>query len=292
MIVGGAALSRRTGSRPSTSARSRSAQSSRSGRLGLLLALVGILFAVGGASIDTVFSGAYNLAQFCGWEWGRYRHPRGAPRFALTWLVLLVLALGDRDDRRRPGNADRVRGDLLGRRAPADLHPDPARRERHARTWAATERPTREHARNRLSRRDPGRRARRDPADAPDERRARIDAPSRSIIGLHVLDHQLLDKDGRRCGNVDDLAIEGGAGEVAGGRRDPRRPRLLAAASGLDRPARRLDRWLDRGSASPGARSTSVDSAVELKHEATELGLGRGDDRLRPFLEKIPGADR
>jgi Mn2+/Fe2+ NRAMP family transporter len=63
------------------------------GQLGLLLALVGILFAVGAASIDTVFAGAYNLAQFCGWEWGRYRHPRGAPRFALTWLVLLVLAL-------------------------------------------------------------------------------------------------------------------------------------------------------------------------------------------------------
>ena len=64
------------------------------GQIGLLLALVGILFAVGGASIDTVFSGAYNLAQFCGWEWGRYRHPRGAPRFALTWIVLLVLAMG------------------------------------------------------------------------------------------------------------------------------------------------------------------------------------------------------
>jgi len=33
-------------------------------------------------------------------------------------------------------------------------------------------------------------------------------------IGLRVLDRQLLDKDGRRCGNVDDLAIEGGVGEV------------------------------------------------------------------------------
>jgi len=64
------------------------------GQIGLLLALIGILFAVGSASIETVFSGAYNLAQFCGWEWGRYRHPRGAPRFALTWVVLLVLALG------------------------------------------------------------------------------------------------------------------------------------------------------------------------------------------------------
>jgi manganese transport protein len=64
------------------------------GKIGLLLAIVGILFAVGGASIDTLFSGAYNLAQFCGWEWGRYRHPKGAPRFALTWIVLLILAMG------------------------------------------------------------------------------------------------------------------------------------------------------------------------------------------------------
>ena len=63
------------------------------GQPGLLLALVAILFAVGGASIDTVFSGAYNLAQFCGWEWGRYRHPRGAPRFALTWIVFLALGM-------------------------------------------------------------------------------------------------------------------------------------------------------------------------------------------------------
>ena len=53
-----------------------------------------ILFAVSGAAIDTLFSGAYNLAQFLGWEWGRYRHPRGAPRFTLAWLVILVIALG------------------------------------------------------------------------------------------------------------------------------------------------------------------------------------------------------
>jgi manganese transport protein len=61
------------------------------GTLGLLLALVGILFAVGGAAIDTCFSGAYNLAQFFGWEWGKYRRPSGAPRFTITWIVFLVL---------------------------------------------------------------------------------------------------------------------------------------------------------------------------------------------------------
>jgi manganese transport protein len=63
------------------------------GTIGLLLAIVGILFAVGGASIDTLFSGAYNLAQFCGWEWGRYRTNARAPRFTLTWIVLLVLGM-------------------------------------------------------------------------------------------------------------------------------------------------------------------------------------------------------
>ena len=63
------------------------------GTIGLLLALVGILFAVGGAAIDTCFSGAYNVAQFFGWEWGKERRPSGAPRFTLAWIVLLFLAL-------------------------------------------------------------------------------------------------------------------------------------------------------------------------------------------------------
>ena len=62
------------------------------GQIGLILALVGILFAVGGAAVDTCFSGAYNLAQFFGWEWGKYRRATGAPRFTIAWLVLLVLA--------------------------------------------------------------------------------------------------------------------------------------------------------------------------------------------------------
>jgi manganese transport protein len=63
------------------------------GTIGLLLALIGILFAVGGAAIDTCLSGAYNVAQFFGWEWGKYRRPTGAPRFTIAWLVLLGLAI-------------------------------------------------------------------------------------------------------------------------------------------------------------------------------------------------------
>ena len=62
------------------------------GQIGLLLALIGILFAVSGAAIDSAFSGAYNVAQFFGWEWGKYRHNAGAPRFTLAWVVMLVLS--------------------------------------------------------------------------------------------------------------------------------------------------------------------------------------------------------
>jgi manganese transport protein len=60
------------------------------GQIGLVLALVGMLFAVSGAAIDSAFSGAYSIAQFFGWEWGKYRHNVGAPRFTAAWLVMLL----------------------------------------------------------------------------------------------------------------------------------------------------------------------------------------------------------
>jgi manganese transport protein len=63
------------------------------GQVGLLLALVGILFAVGGAAIETSFAGAYNLAQFFGWRWGKKERPAAAPRFTLSWVVIFALAL-------------------------------------------------------------------------------------------------------------------------------------------------------------------------------------------------------
>ena len=62
------------------------------GQVGLILALIGSLAAVSGAAIDSAFSGAYNVAQFLGWEWGKYRHNVGAPRFTLAWAAMLVLA--------------------------------------------------------------------------------------------------------------------------------------------------------------------------------------------------------
>ena len=110
-------------------------------------------------------------------------------------------------------------------------------------------------------------------------------------IGLRVLDRQLLDKNGRRCGNVDDLAIEGGPGEEA-------RVTAILVGPGFW-PQRagwigRLAGWIGGGRRVRVAWSDvdKVDSAVELTREATELGLGRGDDRLRPYFDRIPGAGR
>jgi manganese transport protein len=62
------------------------------GQVGLLLALVGILFAVGGAAIETSFAGAYNLSQFFGWRWGKRERPAAASRFTLSWLLMFALA--------------------------------------------------------------------------------------------------------------------------------------------------------------------------------------------------------
>ncbi|HEV7483945.1 MAG TPA: divalent metal cation transporter [Solirubrobacterales bacterium] len=63
------------------------------GETGLLLALGGILFCVGGAAIDSSFAASYNLSQFLGWEWGRYRGPEKAPRSTASWLLFLFLGL-------------------------------------------------------------------------------------------------------------------------------------------------------------------------------------------------------
>jgi len=63
------------------------------GETGLLLALLGMLFAIGGAAVDASFAGAYSIAQFAGWEWGKYRRASGAPRFTLAWLLFFALGL-------------------------------------------------------------------------------------------------------------------------------------------------------------------------------------------------------
>lgn len=109
-------------------------------------------------------------------------------------------------------------------------------------------------------------------------------------LGRNILDHQLLDCDGRRCGNVDDLEVEGGPGEEA---------EVIAIHSGPGYWRQRglfgrLAGWIGGSTRVriPWEEVDKVDSAVWLKRAAPDYGLGRGDDRLRRYVERIPGADR
>jgi sporulation protein YlmC with PRC-barrel domain len=110
-------------------------------------------------------------------------------------------------------------------------------------------------------------------------------------LGLNLLDHQLLDAENRRCGKVDDLALEGGPGEelelvaiLCG-------PGVWRARAGL---LGRAAAWLGGGGRVriPWQDVAQVGSHVKLRKRAAELGLGRGDDRLRSYVDKIPGSDR
>ena len=110
-------------------------------------------------------------------------------------------------------------------------------------------------------------------------------------LALGVLDHQLLDRDGRRCGNVDDLAIEGGPGEDAEVVAILSGPGVWRNRAGL---LGRLAARIGGGGRVrvPWSEVAEVESHVLLKKRATDYGLGAGDDRVRPFIERIPGADR
>jgi Mn2+/Fe2+ NRAMP family transporter len=63
------------------------------GRWGLVIALLGMFFAVAGAAVETCLANAYSIAQFFGWIWGRHKKPWEAPRFTITWILLFLAAL-------------------------------------------------------------------------------------------------------------------------------------------------------------------------------------------------------
>lgn len=105
-------------------------------------------------------------------------------------------------------------------------------------------------------------------------------------LGRNVLDHQVLDNDGRRCGNVDDIAIEDGEviALLVGPGYWPQRSGWIG----------RVAAWIGGGRRTriPWDEVRSVDSGIRLRGRAADYGLGAADDRLRPLLEKIPGANR
>jgi hypothetical protein len=115
---------------------------------------------------------------------------------------------------------------------------------------------------------------------------------SRTIdLGLHLVDRQLLDSEDRRCGNVDDLALEGGPGEKLGVAAIFSGPGVWRWRAGL---IGRFTAWIGgaRVVRVPWEEVATVSAHVKLHKRADEVGLGRGDDRLRPLIQKIPGADR
>ena len=57
----------------------------------LVLALLGTLACIAGASVETALSGAYNLCQFYNLPWGKNLPPRSAPVFAATWIGMFAV---------------------------------------------------------------------------------------------------------------------------------------------------------------------------------------------------------
>jgi hypothetical protein len=107
-------------------------------------------------------------------------------------------------------------------------------------------------------------------------------------LALGVLDHQLVDVDGRRCGKVDDLELEGIGGD------DPRVTAILtgpAAWRGRGRLGH-VAAALARGALVriPWTEVAEVRSSVRLRKTARELRLATGDDRAARLVEKLPGS--
>jgi manganese transport protein len=60
---------------------------------GLLVALLGMLFAMGGAAAETALASAYAFAQYFGYPWGKNRKLRQAPRFHAAWTAMVAVSL-------------------------------------------------------------------------------------------------------------------------------------------------------------------------------------------------------
>ena len=64
------------------------------GKLALAVAILGFVAATFGASLETGLSCGYTIAQYFGWQWGKFVRPRQAARFHLVVLLSLIFAVG------------------------------------------------------------------------------------------------------------------------------------------------------------------------------------------------------
>jgi Mn2+/Fe2+ NRAMP family transporter len=60
------------------------------GKLGLAAVLLGIFATTFGAALETALSAGYTVAQYLGWQWGKFVKPAESPRFHLLILVSIV----------------------------------------------------------------------------------------------------------------------------------------------------------------------------------------------------------
>ncbi len=63
------------------------------GKVGLAIALLGFVAATFGATMETGLSCGYTIAQYFGWQWGKYVRPREAARFHVVLLLSLIGAV-------------------------------------------------------------------------------------------------------------------------------------------------------------------------------------------------------
>jgi Mn2+/Fe2+ NRAMP family transporter len=64
------------------------------GQLGLAAALLGFFAATFGAACETGLSVGYSIAQYFGWQWGKYVQPLRAARFHTVVLLSTIIAIG------------------------------------------------------------------------------------------------------------------------------------------------------------------------------------------------------
>jgi Mn2+/Fe2+ NRAMP family transporter len=64
------------------------------GKLGLALVLLGFFVCTFGAALETALSCGYSVAQYFGWQWGKFVKPAEAGRFHLAVLASVVLGAG------------------------------------------------------------------------------------------------------------------------------------------------------------------------------------------------------
>ena len=61
------------------------------GKVGLALVLIGVFAATFGATLETLLSCGYSVAQYFGWQWGKMVRPRQDARFHTVLIAVLVV---------------------------------------------------------------------------------------------------------------------------------------------------------------------------------------------------------